>query len=25
MRRAGVFIYICRFHPGMTARLEVAP
>ena len=25
LRRAGVITYICRFHPGMTARLEVAP
>ena len=25
LRRAGVFPYTCRFHPGMKGRLEVAP
>jgi plastocyanin len=25
LRRAGVITYVCRFHPGMTGRLQVAP
>lgn len=25
LKRAGVFNYICRFHPGMKGRLDVAP
>ena len=25
LKRAGVVTYICRFHPGMKGRLEVAP
>jgi plastocyanin len=25
LKRAGGVTYVCRFHPGMKARLEVAP
>jgi plastocyanin len=25
LTQAGVMAYFCRFHPGMTGRLEVAP
>ena len=25
LKRAGRVTYVCRFHPGMTGRLEVAP
>jgi plastocyanin len=25
LRRTGVVTYICRFHPGMNGRLDVAP
>ncbi|HEX4765869.1 MAG TPA: hypothetical protein VH414_06285 [Lichenihabitans sp.] len=25
LKRAGVLLYTCRFHPGMKGRLEVAP
>jgi plastocyanin len=25
MKQAGVVNYVCRFHPGMKGRLEVAP
>ena len=25
LKRAGDVTYVCRFHPGMKARLEVAP
>ena len=25
LKQPGLIVYICRYHPGMTARLEVKP